>query len=168
MAQEIARTSGETIGSTLSTGSTSTVAQAIATLGRFPKAGPKPAANAVERLFGCYPQATPNRPREYTAAVVSLLAEYPQEIVDAVCDPRSGVATGCKFLPTIAELTEALEAEMAPHRRAWREQYDKRTALPAPGRVEPSEESKERVRKLAQGIFREPDDTNHHPERQQG
>lgn len=125
------------------------VANSITTLTAFPKSGPKPALAAAERLFACYPQQAPNRPKEYMAAVVSLLAEYPNEIVDAVCEPKRGIATRCKFLPTIAGLSEALELEMEPHRKAWREQHEKRTALP---RYEPPKRSQEeidRVIKLA-------------------
>lgn len=148
MAQQLARTNG----SQLSAQPANTVAQAIQTLTQFPKAGRKVAASASERLFACYPQATPNRPQEYTAAVIALLEEYPAEIVERVTDPKTGLATRCKFLPTIAEITEALERAMEPHRKAWRDRHDQQTALPPPGRVEPTPEERERVQKLTESI----------------
>jgi len=39
-------------------------------------------------------------------------------VVDYVCDPRTGIARRLKFLPTIAEVAEACDAEMAPRREA--------------------------------------------------
>jgi len=145
MAQAIAKTSGVTP----SKPSAASVAEAIETLGRFPKAGVETAANAAGRLLGFYPTQTPNSPKEYAAAVTALLAEYPREVVEVVCDPRRGLATRCKFIPTIAELTEALESEMEPHRQAWRKEQEKRNTLP---RYEPPKRSQQeidRVIKLA-------------------
>jgi hypothetical protein len=106
-------------------------------------------------LFACYPHATPNRPKEYTAAVVALLAEYPAEVVAVVTDPRRGLATRCKFLPTIAELTEALESEMEPHRQAWRKEQEKRLALPRPSPPKRTPEEIERVQAMTRNLFRE-------------
>lgn len=77
--------------------------------------------------------------------MVSLMAEYPQEVIDVVCDPRRGLVTRCKFLPTIAELTEALESEMEPYRQAWRKEQEKRTALP---RYEPPKRSPEEIARV--------------------
>jgi hypothetical protein len=103
-------------------------------------------------LFACYPHATPNRPKEYTAAVISLLAEYPQEIVDRVCDPRSGIATKCKFLPTIAELSESLESLMGPHNREWLERWRRSREPERVSQGKPTPEQIERVRKLAASV----------------
>ncbi len=46
-----------------------------------------------------------------------MLSDYPLEIVKAVIDPRNGIPSKSKWLPTIAEIKEACEAEMAPIRR---------------------------------------------------
>jgi len=32
------------------------------------------------------------------------MSEYPPEVIDYVCDPRTGIARRLKFLPTIAEV----------------------------------------------------------------
>lgn len=43
-----------------------------------------------------------------------MLADYPVDVIHAVCDPRSGIASRLKWLPTIAEVKEACEREMIP------------------------------------------------------
>lgn len=85
------------------------------------------------------------------AAVVSLLAEYPQEVVDRVCDPRTGIATACKFLPTIAELSEALKSKMFPHNKAWMAEWRRRQWEPV-NREEPTQEQIDRVRKISETL----------------
>lgn len=118
----------------------------------FPKAGPEPAAAAASRLLAFYPSQTPNSPKEYMAAVISLLAEYPREVIDIVCDPRRGIATRCKFLPTLAEVSEALKSEMEPHNRAWAREREKRKAAPRRTRPEPTKEERERVQKISESL----------------
>ncbi len=49
-----------------------------------------------------------------------MLADYPQEVIEEVTDPRTGLARVLKFLPAIAEIAEACEARMRPHRYAER------------------------------------------------
>lgn len=72
--------------------------------------------------------------------------------MDRVCDPRSGIATKCKFLPTIAELSEALEGLMAPHNWEWMDHW-RRSREPARVVYEkPTPEQIERVRKLAASV----------------
>jgi hypothetical protein len=44
--------------------------------------------------------------------VAAILVEYPPEIVDFVCDPRTGLPRRLKWLPTIAEIAEACEHRM--------------------------------------------------------
>lgn len=72
-------------------------------------------------MIGLYPNGKPSDPETYIAAIVAVLHEYPHEIVSRVCSPVHGVARKVRFLPTIAEITDALEVEMVPHRRQWRE-----------------------------------------------
>jgi hypothetical protein len=64
------------------------------------------------QLFGCYRKGEANDPDVYTAAVAAILAEYPPEIVDFVCDPRTGLPRRLKWLPTVAEIAEACERRM--------------------------------------------------------
>lgn len=87
--------------------------------------------------------------------MTALLAEYPREVVEVVCDPRRGLATRCKFIPTIAELTEALESEMEPHRQEWRKEQEKRSALPRPDPIKRTPEEIARVQEMTKNLFRE-------------
>lgn len=77
-------------------------------------------------LFGCYRRDEAHDPETYTAAIAAVLAEYSQFVVDRVTDPRTGIATTCKFLPTVAELTDACKAE-----RRW----ELSQSQPAPKRI---------------------------------
>jgi subtilisin family serine protease len=71
-----------------------------------------PAQYATKRtamLFGCYRKGDANDPEIYTAAIAATLAEYEQEVVDYVTDPRTGLPSKLKWLPTVAEVREACE-----------------------------------------------------------
>jgi len=92
----------------------------------FPKMDGRQAADAAAKLIGCYPSGKPADPQTYVAAVTAVLADYPAEIVRHVTDPRTGLPRHCKFLPTIAELADALEVEMVPYRRQWREERERK------------------------------------------
>jgi hypothetical protein len=63
-------------------------------------------------LFGFYRRADANDPEIYVAGAAAILSEYPPEIVDYVCDPRTGLARKLKRLPTLAEISEACESRM--------------------------------------------------------
>lgn len=72
------------------------------------------AAFAVTRarlLLGCYPRGQAQDPETYVAAVSAVLADFSSAVVAAVTDPRSGVARAVKFLPAVAEIVDACEAE---------------------------------------------------------
>lgn len=68
-------------------------------------------------LLGCYRTGEANDPEVYSAAVISVISGYPLSIVRRVVDPRFGLPSKSKWLPTIAELKAALEDEMGPIRR---------------------------------------------------
>lgn len=76
-------------------------------------------------MLGCYPNGRPADPQTYFAAVVTVLAEYPPEIVAKVTDPASGIAIRQTFLPSVSEIHAALESEMSVWRRRWREEYER-------------------------------------------
>jgi hypothetical protein len=66
---------------------------------------------------------------------VSVLAEYPLEVISRVCDPRVGLPAKSKWLPTIFEVKEECDAAMAPIVRRQREEKalaERRRALAAP------------------------------------
>lgn len=61
-------------------------------------------------MFGCYRKGDANDPEIYTAAIAATLAEFDQDVVDFVTDPRTGLPSKLKWLPTVAEVREACEA----------------------------------------------------------
>lgn len=75
------------------------------------------AIEGAKVLLGCYRTGEANDPEVYARSVVAVLAEYPVDVIHAVCDPRYGIASKLKWLPTIAELKEACEVAMAPFYR---------------------------------------------------
>ena len=90
-----------------------------------PPANPEYAAERARLMLGCYPNGRANDPDTYVAAVAAILSEYPQAVVQRVTDPRTGIARKVKFLPSIAELSEACERALlevwGPLYRAARE-----------------------------------------------
>lgn len=74
------------------------------------------AARRAALLLGCYRRGDAEDPETYSAAVALILAEYPMPIVYRVTDPRSGLPGRCQWLPTVAEVRAACEAQMPPKR----------------------------------------------------
>ena len=68
---------------------------------------------ALDQLLGSYPLGKATNPEIYIAGVTAVLAEYPASGIAAITLPVTGLPRRQKFLPTIAELTEALDAELA-------------------------------------------------------
>ncbi len=60
-------------------------------------------------MFGCYRKGDANDPETYTAAVTAILAEYSPEVIKRITDPRSGLPRKLKWLPTVAEVSEACD-----------------------------------------------------------
>lgn len=71
------------------------------------------AAEMAQILVGSYPRHAVDAPEIYARAIVSLLVEYPAKIASAAIDR---VTRSCKFIPTRAEVFDALEMQMAPLR----------------------------------------------------
>lgn len=69
-------------------------------------------------LLGCYRTGDANDPEVYTAGVIAVLSDYSSEIVRAVCDPRTGIPSEIKWLPTLAEIKKACEELRIPMRLA--------------------------------------------------
>jgi hypothetical protein len=73
------------------------------------------AKEQAEILVGSYPKHAVDDPQIYARGIVSLLCEYPRAISSKAIDRVTRV---CKWVPTRAELYEALEKEMTELRRA--------------------------------------------------
>lgn len=72
------------------------------------------AAKYAKVLVGCYRRGEAEDAPVYARALIALLKTYPENAVRSVTDPRSGLPTKIKFLPTIYEVKEACEAQIAP------------------------------------------------------
>ena len=75
---------------------------------------PETAVKRARLLLGCYRKGEAGDPDVFTAALVIVLQKYPESVVIAVTDPKNGVPSKQTFLPSIAEMTAACEAKMAP------------------------------------------------------
>lgn len=78
-------------------------------------------------LLGCYRKGEANDPAVYTRAVVSVLSDYPLDVVKCVVDPRNGLPSRQRFLPTITEVKEACEEEN--RRGQWAREWDARAIM---------------------------------------
>jgi hypothetical protein len=85
-----------------------------------------------------------------------MLAQYPELVVERVCDPIRGLPAKNKFLPAIAEIRETCEREMVWHDAVERRERERRhtaeVLAPAPSATA---ESRARVRALADQVLAE-------------
>lgn len=73
-------------------------------------------------MFGCYRKGDANDPETYTLAIAAVLAEYTPDVVRQVTDPRSGLPSRLKWLPSVSEVKEAcddLVRSKQPAADAW-------------------------------------------------
>ncbi len=63
---------------------------------------------AVEKVLSRYPDYG-KTPREYVAGLAELLAEYPDDILDTLCDKRIGISAVERFIPSPAAFVEYIE-----------------------------------------------------------
>lgn len=89
-------------------------------------------------MFGCYRKQDANDPEIYVAAVTAVLSEYPREVIESVTDPRTGLPSRLKWLPTVAEVKEACEAVMWPIRfkERWRSDVSRQQSEVMPAKSE--------------------------------
>jgi len=65
------------------------------------------AASRAGLMFGCYRKAEASAPEIYAAATAAVLSEYPQEIIDYITDPRTGLPSNSQWLPSVFEVRKA-------------------------------------------------------------
>lgn len=111
--------------------------QALSTSGHYrpPMCPSDVATRRAAMLLSCYRKGDAEDPEIYAAAVASILSSYPQAVAYRVTDPRTGIAGKSQWLPTVAEVRAACEAEMAPARAseaADRRREDTRLYLEGP------------------------------------
>lgn len=68
------------------------------------------AAKAAERLFSYYPQTAASDPVIFMTGLVELFCAYPAVVVESLLSPISGIPAKFKFMPSIAEIKEVLDA----------------------------------------------------------
>lgn len=87
------------------------------------------------RLFNYFPPPDVGDPKTLLSGAVKMFLSFPRKVVDAVCDPVSGLPAKSKWAPNLAELRMAIDIEMAPIlRQIERDKIaaEHRMALPAP------------------------------------
>ena len=55
-------------------------------------------------ILASYPSANPDAVGGYFKMAVESVSEFPSEVLQALCNPKTGIMTTNKFLPSIAEL----------------------------------------------------------------
>jgi len=80
--------------------------------GRAATSSIKEAADNAERLIGFYPLRQVTDPKTYVAGMTALMATFPPDLVRRVCDPATGLPSRLKFLPTLADVRDALDQEL--------------------------------------------------------
>src|ERR1700674_4297464 len=67
----------------------------------------------AKQICACYRKDEAHDPEMYVAALAAVLSDYPEYIINYVADPRTGITASCKWLPSVAEVKTACDAEMA-------------------------------------------------------
>ena len=73
-------------------------------------------ARYAKLLLGCYRTGDATDPEVYAGAVIAVLADYPDDVIERVVDPRNGIPSRMNWLPTVAEIKSACE-DLYGHRR---------------------------------------------------
>jgi hypothetical protein len=102
-------------------------------LSRQPRCSALSAANYARMLTGCYRKGEVSDPEVFSRGVVAVFREYPEWAVQAVANPAGGLPSRLQWLPTIAEVKGACEAEVG-HLKRSEERQDRYIprALPPP------------------------------------
>ena len=71
-------------------------------------------------MLACYRRDDAIEPEMYSAAVAATLTDFSRDVVDFITDPRTGIASQLKFLPSVAEVREACELE---REKMWKRKH---------------------------------------------
>lgn len=83
------------------------------------------------------------------AAITAILSEYPDSVIETVTDPRTGIPSKVKWLPTVAEVKTECESHM--YRVRYQEAWDRRVAEQRRA-IEPGKVSTETQKKIGEGF----------------
>jgi hypothetical protein len=73
---------------------------------------PLVALQKAKQIFACYRKDEAHDPEMYAAAVAAVLSGYPAFVTDYVADPRTGIASTSKWLPSVSEIKDACESKL--------------------------------------------------------
>lgn len=65
---------------------------------------------AVRVMYACWRKTDAFDPEIFAAGAGAVLAEYSLDIVDLVCDPRTGLPSKLQFPPTIKEIRDSCDS----------------------------------------------------------
>jgi hypothetical protein len=86
---------------------------------------PELAAALATQLFGCFRASEASDPSVFVTAAAAVLAHYPEAVARKVCHPVGGLPSRSQWgLPSIWEIGQACEREMAPIRDAQRRERE--------------------------------------------
>jgi hypothetical protein len=91
----------------------------IAAIANCPKANNEAAAKAAGALIACYPSQRaqdPQAEKVYQRQLIELLIGADMDVVAAMLNPKNGLVSRLKWLPTIAEVSGFIEEKMDPKR----------------------------------------------------
>lgn len=72
-------------------------------------------------MLGCYRRNEVADEQVFTRAIITVLCDYPENVVKVVTNPARGLPVTLQWLPSIAEVRAACEKEMEPiHRERQR------------------------------------------------
>ena len=77
---------------------------------------PQIAGERARLMLSCYRQGEASDPEAYVTAICAVLTYYPEPVVRKVTHPLHGIPGKLKWLPSIAEVKAACDAEVEPIR----------------------------------------------------
>jgi len=126
------------------------------------------ARGAAEFLVGQYPARSVHNADIFAKSMTAMFAAYPRDLAKRVTNPVTGLASRLKFLPTLAEVKEALDAEKSRRFRLratakWMlDEHERRKAAAeeeAKWNLTPEEMEKRRLQDEALGLSTAPVET---------
>jgi hypothetical protein len=73
----------------------------------------------AKKIISCFPDYG-KAPKEYLLNLVAVLADYPEDVQEALADRKTGIPSKVQFLPTIAVIVEMADTLMAAKAKAAR------------------------------------------------
>jgi hypothetical protein len=70
-------------------------------------------AGRIQLLFSAYRKDDYNDPQGFVMQLGAILEAFPVEVVEYITSPMTGIQRRLKFPPSLAEIVEACQAEMA-------------------------------------------------------